>query len=147
MLAITINKMSKVIVKSHQDHQGSQSEQLWTSVTFQGGVSVSSNKRPLEIWLTAASQRFQNARVANFPTSLSFYCIVASQWDGNSSFTVHAECYIAHAIRAAIKLTQCCHHGCAEGGWTRRWPRTSKAVGHPKSEITKSAFVKILHQD
>jgi len=30
MLIITIHKMSKVIAKSHQDHQGSQSDQLRT---------------------------------------------------------------------------------------------------------------------
>jgi len=30
MLIITIYKMSNVIAKSHQDHQGSQSEQFWT---------------------------------------------------------------------------------------------------------------------
>jgi len=29
----------------------------------------------------------------------------SSQWDGNPAFTVHAESYIAHAFRAAIKLT------------------------------------------
>jgi len=38
-------------------------------VTFQGGVSVSNNKRPLVVWLAATSQRFQKARVANLPTS------------------------------------------------------------------------------
>jgi len=75
---------------------------------------------------------------------LSYHFIVASQWDGNPALTVHAECYIAHAFRAAIKLTQCCYQGCAEGGWKRRRPRTSKAVGHLKSEILKSAFIKIL---
>jgi len=57
-------------MKSHQDHEGLQSEQLWSLVTFQGGASVSSNKRQLVVWLTAASQRFQKARVANFPNSL-----------------------------------------------------------------------------
>jgi len=43
---------------------------------FQGGVSVYS--RPLVIvdWLTAASQRFQKARVASFPTYLSFYSCI-----------------------------------------------------------------------
>jgi len=30
MLTPTIYKVSKVIAKSHQDHQGSQSEHLWT---------------------------------------------------------------------------------------------------------------------
>jgi len=37
------------------DHEGSQSEQLLTLVTFQGGVSVASNKRPLAVGLVAAS--------------------------------------------------------------------------------------------
>jgi len=41
--------MSNVIAKSHRDHQGSQSEQLCTLVTFQGGVSVASNKCPLVV--------------------------------------------------------------------------------------------------
>jgi len=47
---------------------------------FQGGVSVS--RLPLVIvdWLTAESQRFQKARVANFPTSLSLdFLIILSQ--------------------------------------------------------------------
>jgi len=61
-------------------------------VTFQGGVSVSSNKRPLVVWLTAASQHFQKARVATF--RLPYHFIVASQWDGNPEFTVHAVCCI-----------------------------------------------------
>jgi len=62
----------------------------------------------------------------------------------NPAFTVHTECYIADAFRAATKLTQCCYQECAEGAWTRRRPRSSKAVGHSKSEITKRAFIKIL---
>jgi len=40
---------------------------------------------------------------------LPYHFIVASQWDGNPAFAVHAECYTAHAFRAAIKLTQCCY--------------------------------------
>jgi len=47
---------------------------------------------------------------------LPYHFIVASQWDGNPALTVLAECYIAHAFRAAIKLAQCCYQGCAEGG-------------------------------
>jgi len=35
---------------------------------------------------------------------LSRHFIVALQWDRNRDFTVHAECYIAHAFKAAIKL-------------------------------------------
>jgi len=52
---------------------------------------------------------------------------------------VHAECYIAQTFRAAIKLTQCCYQDCAR---RRIW--TSKAVDHPKSEITKNAFYQNL---
>jgi len=39
--------MMHFIAKSHRDLQGSQSEQLLTFRTFQSGVSVASNKRPL----------------------------------------------------------------------------------------------------
>jgi len=35
--------------------------------------------------------------------------MVASQWDGNPAFTVHVQCNVAHAFRAAMKLTQCCY--------------------------------------
>jgi len=88
MLITAIYKTSNVIAKSDQDHQGSQSEQLWTLVTFQGGVSVSSNKRPFIVCLTAASPRFQKTKVANFPTSLSFYCSLTM---GRIS-SVHSAC-------------------------------------------------------
>jgi len=81
---ITIYKMSNAsrwypVVKSHQDHQGSQREQLRTSVTFQGVVCVSSNQRPHPhvAWLTVASQCFQIARVANIRLR-SHYSIAAS---------------------------------------------------------------------
>ena len=47
---------------------------------------------------------------------LPYDFIVASQWDWNPAFTMHAECYVAHGFRAAIKLTQCCYQGSAEGG-------------------------------
>jgi len=111
MLIIIIYKISNVIAKSYQDHQGLQSKQLWTLVTFQGRVSVSSNKRLLFVCLTAVSQCFQIARVANFPTSLSFYIVgVTMRWESN----VHSACRLpAHAFRTAIKLTQCCYQGCA----------------------------------
>jgi len=100
-------------------------------VTFQGDISVSSNKRPLVVWLTAALQCFQKARVGDFPTSLSFYSCTTMGRESSG----HSACRMvyAHAFRAAIKLTQCYYHGCAEEGWTRRRPRTVKAVGHPKS--------------
>jgi len=85
--------MSKVIVKSHEDHQGSQSEQLWTLVTFKGGVSVSSNQRPVVVWLPVASQRFQKViSVAKFPTSLSFYSCVTM---GRES-SVHSACRVLY---------------------------------------------------
>jgi len=61
-------------------------------VTFQGGVSVASSKRPLVVWPTAASQRFQKTRVANFSTSLSFYsCVTMGR---KSSF--HSACRVLY---------------------------------------------------
>ena len=131
MLIITIYNMSNVIAKSHQDHQGSQNEQLWTLMTFQGGVSVSSNKRPLvgfDSWLRHNAFRKPGLRTFRLP----YHVTALSQWDWNPAFTVHAECYIAHAFRTAIKLTQCRYQGCAEEGWTRRRPPTSKAMCHPE---------------
>jgi len=77
------------------------------------------------------------------PTSLSCYsCVIMGQ---ESSF--HGACRvlycIAHAVRAAIKLTQCCYQGCAEGyerdnspGHSRQWVI--------QSEITKSEFYQNL---
>jgi len=58
---------------------------------------------------------FRKPELRNF--RLPYHFIVASQWDGNPAIAVHAEWYIAHAFRAAIKLTQCCyqHQGCAGG--------------------------------
>jgi len=53
------------------------------------------------VWLTAVSQNFQIARVANF--QLRFHSIVASQWDCNPGFTVHADA-AAHTFRAATKF-------------------------------------------
>jgi len=55
-------------------------------------ISVASNKRPLVVWLTAAWQRFQKVRVANFPTSLSFYsCVTMGR---ESSF--HSACRVLY---------------------------------------------------
>jgi len=104
MLAITIYKMLNAscwypVAKYHQDHQGSQKDQLRTLVMFQGVVCVFSNQLPHVLWLTVASQCFQVARLANFPTSISFYSCVTMDW--NPAFTVHAT---AHAFRAAINL-------------------------------------------
>ena len=98
----TSNPSPYIIKKSHHDHEGSQSEQLWTLVTFQGGVSVSSNKRPLVVWLTAASQCFQRAGVANFPTSLSFYSCVTMGWESS----VHSEC-ILPPVNCVYTIKQC----------------------------------------
>jgi len=100
MLRVAIHKMSNVIAKSLQDHQGSQSKQLWTLVTFQGGVSVASNKRPHVVWLTTASQCFQVAKVTNFPTSLSFYSCVTTERESS----VHNSCRVLYcAFTAAIE--------------------------------------------
>jgi len=87
------------VPKSHQDHQGSQREQLRTIVAFQGVAYVFNNQHRHAVWLTVASQCFQLARFANFPTLFSFYSCVAM--DENPAFTVHAT---AHAFRALINL-------------------------------------------
>ena len=72
--------------KSHQDHLGSQSEQLRGLVTFQGGASLSSNLRPHVVQLTAASPCFQVARVANFSFSFPFYsCITMGSGSSDHS--------------------------------------------------------------
>jgi len=47
-------------------------------MTFYGVAPVSTNQRPHVFRFTAASQRFQIARVANFPASLSFYSYVTT---------------------------------------------------------------------
>jgi len=81
------------------------------------------------------------ARVEKFP--ISYHFIVASQWDGNRAFTVHAECYIAHAFRTAIKLIQCCYQACAKGderGEAPRHPRqwVIQRVKLQKVQLSKS---------
>jgi len=87
------------VEKSHLDHQGSQREQLRTLVTFEGVTCVFSNQHPHMVWLTVTSQCFQIARLANFPTSFSFYSCVTI--DENPAFTVHVT---ERAFRAAISL-------------------------------------------
>jgi len=135
--------MSNVIAKSHRDHQGSQSEQLWTLVTIQGVVLSLAISTRLRFDWRLRHNAFRNPGLRTFRLLCRF--IVASQRDGNPAFTVHAECYIAHAFRAATKLKQSCYQGCAEGGiQDRRRTRTSKTVGHRNSKITKSSFYQNL---
>ena len=78
------------VAKSYQDHQGLQSEQLGIVVTFQDGISVSSNQRLRVLWLTASPQFFQIARVENFPNSLSFYSCVTMGRESN----IHNACSV-----------------------------------------------------
>ena len=59
--------------------------------------ALSSNQRRRVIWLTEASQCFQIARVANIPTSFSFYSYVTV--GGNPTFQVHST---EHAFRAGV---------------------------------------------
>ena len=104
MLVITIYKTSNAsrwypVAKSHKDRQISHREQLRTLVMFSGGACVFINQLPHVLWLMVASQCFQIARLANFPTSFSFCSCVTM--DGNPAFTVHAT---AHAFRAAINF-------------------------------------------
>ena len=65
-----------------------------------GAACVFRNQLPHVVWLTVASQCFQIARVANFPTSFSFYSCVTM--DGNPAFTVQWVHAAAHG--AAINL-------------------------------------------
>ena len=93
------------------------------------GGAVASPGTPL------APPKGHNAfRKPGLRTLVLYHFIVASQLEGNPGFTVHAECYIAHAFGAAIKLTQCCYQGYAAGGWTRRRPWTTKACSGPSKE-------------
>jgi len=96
MLIITICKMWNAIgcypvTKSHQNHQVPQRERLPTLVTFLSEVSDSSNHRQHVVCLMAASQRFQIAKVANFPTSLPCYSCITM---GRES-SIHNACYCA----------------------------------------------------
>jgi len=84
------------LIKITKVRKGSNYEPYWR---FKGVACVSSNQRPHVVWITVASQCVQIARLANFPTSFSFYSCV--KMDGNPTFTVHAT---AHAFRAAINL-------------------------------------------
>jgi len=75
----------------------------------------------------------QGCEVSDFPI------IVASQWDGNPAFTVHTVWGIAHAFRAAIKLTQCYYQGCAEGHERGYGP------GHPKQWAIQKVKLQKVH--
>jgi len=57
---------------------------------------------------------------------------------------VRAVCCIAHAFRAAINLHNVVTRDVQRGHERDDGPGHSKAVGHPKSEITKSAFYQNL---
>jgi len=64
---------------------------------------------------------------------LPYHLIAASKWDGHPPFTVHAECYIAHAFGAAMKLTQCCYQARAEGD------ERGDSPGHPRQWVIQRA--------
>jgi len=66
---------------------------------FQGAVSVS--RRQLVMWFDSRLRHnaFRKSGLQTFRLPYHHF-IVASQWDGKPAFTVHAECYIAHAFRA-----------------------------------------------
>ena len=64
---------------------------------------------------------------------LSYHFIVASQWDRNP-ISQCLQCYNAHDFRAAMKLTQCCYQGCAEGG-----DEQGKGPGHLRQCVIQRA--------
>jgi len=80
---ITVNKIPNgsgcyPFAKSHQIHQGSQSEQLRTLVTFQGGTSDSSNRAVhmcFDSRMRHNAFRWPGLRIFRLPS----YSIVASQ--------------------------------------------------------------------
>jgi len=89
------------------------------------------------------SQRFQKViRVARFPTSLSFYSCATM---GRES-SIDSACRLLYCacFENSDKTYTMLFPGMCRGGWKRRRPQTSNAVGHTKSEITKSAFIKIM---
>jgi len=130
--------MSNVIAKSHRDHQGSQSEQLWTLVTIQGMVLSLAISTRLRFDWRLRHNAFRNPGLRTFRLLCRF--IVASQRDGNPAFTVHAERYIAHAFRAATKLKQSCYQGCAEGG-----SKTGDVPGHPRQWVIETVKLQEVH--
>jgi len=145
MLVTAIYKILKVIVKSHQDHKVRTAGNYEPKWRFKAKFLFPAIRARL--WFDSRLRHNAFRKPGLRTLRLPYHFIVASKWDWNQAFTRPAECNIAHAFRAAIKLTQCCYQGCVEGAWTRRQPRTSKAVGHPKSGITKKAFIKILYLD
>jgi len=58
----------------------------------------------------------------------------------NPAFTVHTECYIADAFRAATKHTQRCYQGCAERGHER-----GDGPGHPRQWAIQRAKLQKGH--
>ena len=92
------------LIPSGKFSPGSQRFAKWTIKNLSDGYGVSCLQQPAPacglthgcVTMLSESNAF---RVANFPTSVSFYTCVTM--DGNPTFTVHAT---AHTFRAAINL-------------------------------------------
>jgi len=129
--------MSNVITKSHKDHQGWQTEHLWTLMSFK--ADCLSQNISAHLWFDSwlRHNAFRKPRLQTF--RLPYHFIVASQWDGNPASTVHAECYVAYAFRTATKPTQRCYQGCAEGDEQGDAPR------HPRQCVIQRLKLQKVH--
>jgi len=188
--------MSKVIAKSYQDHQGSQSQQfsqqLWTqnqqlSPKLCFKTEFLSPGTCLSLWINSRLRHnafrkpglqtsdfliiLQNDDLSfdflikmtkwllyHFVTTLSesqgcklsdffvilfrFYSCVTMRRESS----VHSACRVLYSacFKSSDKTYTMLLQGMCRRGIMRRRTRTSKAVGHPKSEITKSAIYQNL---
>ena len=99
-----------------------------------------SNKRPLVVWLTAAS--LNAFRKPGLRTFLSFYsCVTMGQ---ESNFHSACSAILRMLLEQRWNLHNVVIRNVQKGGWTRQRTRAPKAVCHPKSEIIKSAFYQNL---
>jgi len=129
------------VAKSHQDHHGSQSEQLRTLVPFQSEVSVSSYQRSDVVWLTVASQSYQIARVANFAISRLFYSGVTCRHNGAG--IQRSQCVQWVVLRMRLEQRWNIKHVVTSGvqrSWKQGDGPGNQAGWHRKDEIAKSAL-------
>jgi len=106
---------------------------------FQGTVSASSNKHPLVVWLPAASQCFQKARVANFKTSLSFYSCVTI---GRESIA-HSACRVLHC--ACFWSSDKSYTMLLPGRDVQRWDERGDSPGQPRQKVIQRVKLQKVH--
>jgi len=95
----TLNSSERVTFRVISSHSYRAQHKTWTPPTVNSGASVSPHQRPHVVWLTAASQCFQIARIANLPTLLPFYCCVTMRRESR----VHSECSTSVASLAVLR--------------------------------------------